>query len=376
VVGGGVVTENPEILLKATACDFAVIAEGEFTIVELMDAITNSGDFSKIEGLAYKTDRGEIKVNQRRKLIENLDEVPRPAYHLFPMDIYLKNQSHSKVLGKQLEMNLITSRGCPFDCNYCYHIFSKGVRYRSIEKVIGEIKFFIQEYQVHSFIFIDETFTINSKRVTEFCEALKKEKIKISWSCYARVSLVEKGLLKLMKESGCYRIGFGIESGSQTILDLMNKRETVEQADRAIKMVRKAGMICGTTFMFGYPGETLETIQETVSFCKKHLIQASFFFTAPYPGTKLYSQVQEKVFRKYKDMDDFLEVLGDAGDFVVNLTDFDDEQLIQLREKTNQAVQKIPFQKIPIYYFQLYEQLGMKLFSKRILINLLKLMKN
>ena len=376
VVGGGVVTENPEILMKATVCDYAVVAEGEITIVELMDAIKNKSDLSKINGLAYKNELGEIIVNPKRELIKNLDEVPMPAYKLFPMDVYLKNQSHSRVLGPQLEMNLITSRGCPFNCNYCYHIFSKGVRLRSIDHVIEEIKFFIEQYHVTSFILIDETFTINAKRVTEFCAALKREKIKITWSCYARVSLVEKDLLKLMKDHGCYRIGFGIESGSQKILDLMNKRETVEQAERAIKMVRKAGLICGTTFMFGYPGETLETIQQTVSFCQKQLIPASFFFTTPYPGTQLYSVVQDKVFGKYKDLDDFLERLGDASDFVVNLTDFDDDELIQLREQTNRAVQKIPYLKRPLYYYQLYEQTGLKLFSKRILKKLLYRMKN
>lgn len=376
IVGGGVVTENPEILLKATVCDYAVVAEGEITIVELLDAIKNKSDLSKITGLAFKNELGEIIVNPKRELIKNLDEVPMPAYHLFPMDVYLKHQSHSRVLGPQLEMNIITSRGCPFNCNYCYHIFSKGVRCRSIDHVINEIKFFIKNYQVTSFIIIDETFTINSKRVTEFCSALKKEKIKITWSCYARVSLVEKELLKLMKDTGCYRIGFGIESGSQKILDLMNKRETVKQAERAIKMIRKSGMICGTTFMFGYPGETLETIQETISFCKKQLIPASFFFTTPYPGTQLYSQVHEKVFLKYKDLDDFLERLGDVTDFVVNLTDFDDQQLIQLRDQANRAVQKIPFYKLPVYYYHLFEQTGLKLLSKRILKIFLKIMKN
>lgn len=370
IVGGGVVTENPEILLKATVADYAVIAEGEITIIELLDAITTNKDLSAVNGLAYKNDEGNIIVNPKRELIKNLDDVPLPAYQLFPMDIYLRNQSHSRILGPQPEMNIITSRGCPFNCNYCYHIFSKGVRYRSIEGVIDEIKFFIKDYNVHSFIFIDETFTINSKRVIAFCEALKREEIKITWSCYARVSLVEKNLLKLMKETGCYRIGFGIESGSQKILDLMNKGETVEQAERAIKMVRKAGMICGTTFMCGYIGETKETMRETVSFCKKHLITTSFFFTTPYPGTQIYSLVEDKVLLKYNNLDNFLETLGDVSDFVVNLTDFSDTELIQLRDQMNRDVQRIPFIQKPRYYYHLYQQLGISLFYKRMMNNL------
>ena len=369
IVGGGVVTENPEILLKATVADYAVIAEGEITIVELLDALISNTDLSEVKGLAFKNDQGNIIINPKRELIKNLDDSPMPAYHLFPMDIYLMNQSHSRILGRQPEMNIITSRGCPYNCNYCYHIFSKGVRYRSINSVIEEIKFFIDSYQVHSFILIDETFTINTKRVTEFCEALKRENIIITWSCYARVSLVEKNLLKTMKEAGCYRIGFGIESGSQKILDLMNKKETVEQAERAIKVVRKSGMICGTTFMCGYIGETKETMRETVSFCKKHLISTSFFFTTPYPGTQLYSIVEDKVLRKYTNLDNFMETLGDVSDFVVNLTDFSDDELIQHRDQMNRDVQKIPLLQKPRYYYYLYQQLGIKLFYKRMINN-------
>lgn len=375
IIGGGVVTENPEVLLKATPADYAVVGEAENTIIELLDGIKQQSELSNINGIAIKGDDGKVVITPKRSLMKNLDEAPLPAYHLFPLDIYLENQSHSRILGKQLEMNIITSRGCPFNCNYCYHIFSKGVRYRSIENVIEEIKLLIKKYNVYSFVIIDETFTINSKRVTEFCNALQREKIKISWSCYARVSLVNEKLLKLMKKTGCYRIGFGIESGSQKILDSMNKRETVEQAEEAIKKVRRSGIICGATFMFGYPGETKETIAETVAFCKKHLIPTSFFFTTPYPGTQLYSIVQDKVLEKFGTLENFLEQLGDVSDFVVNLTDFSDEELTQLRAQSNKYVQKIPLISQPRYYYYLYQQMGFVLFVNRFMSNLSQLAK-
>jgi radical SAM superfamily enzyme YgiQ (UPF0313 family) len=183
---------------------------------------------------------------------------------------------------------------------------------------------------------------------------------------------VEENLLKLMRESGCYRIGFGIESGSPEILEAMNKRETVEQAENAIRLVRKSGMICGTTFMFGYLGETKETIDQTIAFCKKHLITTSFFFTAPYPGTQLYSLVEDKVLQKYHNLDSFLETLGDVSDFVVNLTDFTDDELIKQRNQANKEVQKIPLHKKPRYYYYLYQQLGLNIFTQRLMNNLLR----
>ena len=364
VIGGGVVTENPTPLLSKTPADVAVIGEGENTIKELILKFEENDPLKDINGIAYK-EESKIKINPPRPLIKDLDDLPFPAYELFPMDIYLKNVSHASIIGKKTEMDIITSRGCPYNCKYCYHIFGIGVRSRSVDNVIEEIKYLIDKYKIDSLLMLDETFTIDKKRVNEFCTKLSSEKIDISWSCYARVNLVDREMLDNMRSTGCFRVGYGIESGSQTILDKMEKRVTVEQAKNAIKITREAGLICGMTWMFGYPGETLETLKETIDLCKEMLIFPSFFYTTPYPGSWLYDQVKDKIVEKYGNEENFISVLGNASDFTINLTDFSDEQLHKLKRDTEEMLRKIPIYRYPEYLYSRYQQYGMGLLIKR-----------
>lgn len=359
VVGGGVVTEDPTTLLEAMSADIAVIGEGEITIIEIISAMEENGSLETVKGISYRDKDGQIKINPPQALIEDLSGLPLPAYELFPMDIYLHNVGHASNIGKKTEASIITTRGCPYNCNYCYHIFGKGARVRSIDNVLEEIKLLIDNYNVESLLILDETFTINKKRVTEFCDKLLSEKIVIPWSCYARVNLVTGELLRKMKQAGCYRVNYGIESGSQKILDNMNKKVTVEQAKNAIKLTRSEGLICGTTFMFGYPGEDLETIQETIAFCRELLIMPSFFFTTPYHGTVLYDQVEERILQKYGNKGNFFEQLGDATEFIVNLTDFSDEDLFRLKDEAIKETQKLPIHRYPEFFYIMCKQYGL-----------------
>lgn len=360
VIGGGVVTENPTFLLNKTPADIAVIGEGEITMKELVANLQNNGSFGEIEGIAYRK-RGKIKINPPRPLIKNLDDLPFPAYDLLPMDVYLHNVGHASAIGKKTEMNIITSRGCPYNCRYCYHIFGRGARFRSVDDVIEEIKELQDKYRIDSILLLDETFTINKRRVVEFCNKLILEKIGIPWSCYARVNLVDREMLRKMKRAGCYRVGYGIESGSQQILDKMNKGVTVEQAKRAIRLARKAGLICGTTFMFGYRGENLDTIKETVNFCKELMISPSFFFTTPYPSTELYKEAKDRIIEKYGDEEKFIDVLGDASEFTINLTNFSDDEIVRLKKETEKELRNIPFYRYPELFLILYKQYGLRL---------------
>ena len=365
VVGGGVVTENATLLLSRTPADIAVIGEGETTMKELISTLESDKSLARVKGIAYKKDDQTIKVNQPRPLIKDLDVLPFPAYKLFPMDVYLHNVAHSYVLGKKTEMGIITARGCPYNCHYCYRLFGGGVRIRSIDNVIAEIRHLIGKYKVESIRLSDETFTISKKRVLEFCSKMVLEKVDVPWSCYGRVNLVDRDMLKKMKQSGCYRVGYGIESGSQRILDNMNKRVTVEQAKKAVKLTRSVGLISGTTFMFGYPNETLETIRETISFCQELLLAPSFFFTTPYPSTKLYEQTKDRIIKKYGDEEKFIEALGDAAEFTVNLTDFLDEQLFKLKAETERLLRKKRLRSYVKVMYIRYKQFGLYLLAKR-----------
>ena len=190
------------------------------------------------------------------------------------------------------------------------------------------------------------------------------EKIDIPWTCLARVNLVDREMLKKMKQAGCYRVGYGIESGSQQILDNMNKKVTVEQAKKAIKLTRSMGLLCGTTFMFGYPGESLATVKETIDFCQELLIAPRFFFTTPYPGTKLYDETKERVIRKYGCEEKFIEALGDVSEFTVNLTDFSDEELFKLKEETERRLRKMRMLAYPKLIYMRYQQYGLHLLVK------------
>lgn len=374
VVGGGVVTENPALLLNRTPTDIAVVGEGEITMTEIISSLENNNSLEAVKGIAYKKENNQIKINPPRPLVKDLDNMSLPAYDLFPMDIYLHNVAHASYMGKKTEMGIVTTRGCPYNCNYCYHVFGRGARTRSINNVIEEIRYLMEKYKVESIIILDETFTINKKRVMEFCSKLLSEKIDIPWSCYGRVNLVDQEMLKKMKQAGCYRVGYGIESGSQQILDNMNKKVTIGQAKKAIKLTRNAGLVCGSTFMFGYPGESLETIKETVRFCKELLICPSLFFTTPYPGTKLYEQVKERIIERYGDEEKFIKAMGDVSEFTVNLTDFSDEELFRLREECVKILRQIPLYRYPEYIYIWYKQCGLypliKYFTRRILSKL------
>ncbi len=331
IVGGGVATESPALLLSKTPADVAVVGEGEITMKELVSAFENETGLKEIKGIFYR-EGGEIIQNPPRPLITDLDKLPFPAWHLFPMDVYSHNVELAALIGKKSEMSVITSRGCPFNCSYCFHMFGRGARARSVDNILQEIKELQKRYEVESILFDDETFTISRNRVMEFCNKLLQENIKIPWSCFARVDLVDREMLERMKEAGCYWVGYGIESGSQRILDRMNKGVTVKQAKKAIHLTKEVGLICGTTFMLGYPGENSETITETINFCKELRLTQTFFYTQPYPGTALYEEVKGKIIDRYGDEESFIERLGDATEFVINLTDFSDEELISLKK--------------------------------------------
>lgn len=338
VSGGGFATSCPDLLFERTATDIAVLGEGEETILELCRAIANGSNLRKILGIHFRRD-GEVLRNRARKNIDNLDDVPFPAWDLLPMEIYLKNpiwgdvannsSGFSKDVKVTRSMNIISSRGCPFSCNYCYHLFGRSnYRLRSARNVIEEIEMLVDRYRVDFFGFVDDNMMASEKRLLEFCDLMEKKNFPVTWGCHGRVTSAIPHLLQRMAETGCVWIGYGIESGCQKILDAMNKRSTVARARQAIRDTRKAGIYPNTTFIFGYPGETRETIQETIDFKREMGIECGSFFATPYPGAPLYEQIKDKI----SDEEAFVRSLGNATEFSINLTDFDDATLFDLKK--------------------------------------------
>jgi len=195
------------------------------------------------------------------------------------------------------------------------------------------MKMLYQRYGVKYFHFVDDEFVMRRKFLYEFCEEVKKANLGFTWGCSGRANLMSEDLIATMVNSGCILIGYGIESGSQRMLDAMNKKVTVGQAKQAVKLTQKYLGWADCSFMIGTPGETRETIQETIDFCKElNLVPEVIFFITPYPGTELYRMA--KMMNKIGDEEEYILSLGEQGERIaVNFTDFPDEELMAIKVK-------------------------------------------
>ncbi|MBA7701331.1 Anaerobic magnesium-protoporphyrin IX monomethyl ester cyclase [subsurface metagenome] len=226
--------------------------------------------------------------NPARSKNIDLDSLPFLAYHLLPWRRYKPHPPHGRALPFA---TIITSRGCPYQCSYCSKpVFGNKFRGQSSERVVDEVAYYKDRFGIKEFAFYDDVFTLDKKRAFAIADNIIKRDLKICWTCEARVNLVDKELLRHMRQAGCYAIAYGIESASQEILDILNKGITLEQIEEAIRITREVGMQTVGYFMIGSPGENLETIRKTIQFAKKLKLDfAQFAITTPFPGTELYN---------------------------------------------------------------------------------------
>jgi radical SAM superfamily enzyme YgiQ (UPF0313 family) len=333
ILGGPISIVFPEKILKNSPINIIVKNEGEVTIKNLVEVIKKHGNLRQVKGIVYKDEKGLIVNNKNRPLIKDLDKLPFPARHLLRMDKYISNYfSPLNIKQDVFKMiratSMITSRGCPYNCIFCYKdLWGFKWRGTSASKIVDEIKLLIKEYNINAVFFIDDTFILNRKRVYELCDLLLKENIKIIWGCNGRVNLVDYDILKKMYDAGCRRITFGFESGSQRILNLIRKRTTTEQAKMAVKYCKKIGISVGGYFMIGMLNETKKDIEETIKFAKELDIDFyNFSITCPMPGTALYSMTLEQ----RKNLPSFNDWNFNVN---VNLTsDITDEELIKYQK--------------------------------------------
>lgn len=344
MLGGSVGTSIPKIILEKTEADIVCKGEGEITVVELVNALQNGIDLKTVDGIWFKGQDGKIIINKGRSPVKDLDTIPLPAWDLFPMEIYLKNPVGAPNRNKwidgnndsntPLSMNLNGTRGCPYQCIYCYHDFmGGGYRSRSPENIINEMKILYDRYGVRYFHFIDDEFCLKKSFMFDFCKKLKGTFTKdVSWGCAGRVNLMTEDLVAAMAESGCVLIGYGIESGSQKMLDAMKKGVTVQQAKDAIQLTKKYLGWADCSFMVGTPGENRDTIQETIEFCRDvDLAPEVIFFTTPYPGTALYELALRQ--GKIGNEEEYVLNLGEQGEKIrVNFTELSDDELWKAQE--------------------------------------------
>ncbi len=300
VVWGGLhPTVFPKECVAHPSVDFAVIGEGEQIIRELVEhVIHQKKDFSDVKGIAYKNENGDVFQTGMQELIQDIDSIPFPAYDLIDVKKYHTAPS-KKLSNSESTMNIMTSRGCAFDCIHCISktTWRRKMRFRSAKNVADEMEYCVKTFGVKEFNFMDDLFGINEKRVIEVCEEIKKRNLDAKWVAFARTDTITEPMLKAMKEAGCVKISMGIESGNQDVLNKMRKSLRLEQVKRGIKLMKKHGFEVHSSFMLGNIGDTEETIQDTIRFAKElDLDNATFFITSPYPGTDLYEISRQKGF--------------------------------------------------------------------------------
>lgn len=286
ILGGPHVTAQPTAL-KDSCFDFGVLGEGEETLAELILSLEKKeANFGKIKGLAFRQ-KQKLIINPSRPYLTNLDKLPFPARELLPPLSFYKP---SPSMYRRLPMaTIITSRGCPFRCFFCSRsVFGNFYRTRSPKNVVDEMEILIKNFGAQEIKIQDDTFNVDEERVLEICRLILKRRLKFTWTCLARADLVTYRMLKYLRRAGCWQIAYGIESGNQKVLNTIRKGLSLEKIKRAVKLTHEAGIESRGFFMLGLPGETKETLQQTINLANQlPLDVANFFLTIPFPGTEL-----------------------------------------------------------------------------------------
>jgi len=260
VLGGAITYSIPELILNQTQADIVVEGEAESFIVSLIKKLLKNDTLSKEERI--------IRMD-KKNVVEDLDSLPFPEWSLLDTESYITKSLHAWHSVGMRSFPIMASRGCPYNCNFCCKSLGHKVRMRSSANVAVEIKTAIDIFGIDDIWFIDEEFALTQDRVIELCDALKGLHRKLSFACSMRVDKINDAVLKSMREAGCRRIIYGVESGSQKILNAMAKGFTVEAAERAIIATRKQGIEAYVNFMFAYPGEDEKTIRQTTDFMQR-----------------------------------------------------------------------------------------------------------
>ena len=294
IIGGVHVTALPEETMnKFPEFDIGILGEAEETIIEFLKALDNKKEPDNIPGLIIRTNNG-LKITAKRPFIKNLDSLPMPAWDLLPdMKKYYHLPAWS--LNRSASALLITSRGCSNACTYCDRgCFGNLVRAHSADYVMRMIEELYENYEVRQFRINDDNFILFKPRLKEICQKIIEKKLDIKWSCFGRASNADPDMLALMKRAGCWQISYGVETGSQELHNLENKNLTLGQIEKAIKLTKKAGIRTIGFTMIGHPKETIQTIKDTIKFCKRlALDDFKMVYLTPYPATPLYKEVEK-----------------------------------------------------------------------------------
>ena len=283
---GAHVTERPEAILRQSSARAAILGEPEQTVLEIAQKAPRDEIGSQIQGIAYLKGNQLVKTSPRNRP-PDLNQLPFPAYHLLKMDQYCY-----AFMGKKFAI-LEGSRGCPHHCHFCYlGMYGKRFRQKSLDRLLDEVQYVNREFQVQNIYFMDLEFGLSRNYLISFCKALVELNLGLRWCCQTRVTDVDEEVLRWMKKSGCCLIHFGVESGSDRILEQVQKGITVSDCIQALDLTRRIGIETALFMNFGFPGESPEEMDATVKLAiRLNPTYASFHLIVPFPGTRLARQI-------------------------------------------------------------------------------------
>lgn len=335
VVGGGIISSEPELMLRAFKADFGVIGEGEVTVCELLSTLEKNTDVYAVQGIVFLDD-DRFCMTEARKPIMNLDALPFPDYESLGFSQHLDSFKPSDLyyldyFDHPRGYPVVASRSCPYDCTFCYHPLGRVYRQRSIDSIIEELQEVVPKYRINVLEILDELFSLDDERLRTFCVRLSEFRKtlpwELKWGCQLRVANITDENLRMLRDAGCYNLSLGIESYSKTVLNSMRKKILPEDIHRAVHCILKTDLRLQGNFIFGDPAETMSTAEETLEFWKEHSDAGILLgFVQPYPGSELYRNCLQR------------GIIGDRLDFVkhhlfdtFNMTEIPEEDFFKLR---------------------------------------------
>lgn len=350
ILGGGAATWGHYLFVDEAPIDFLTLGEAEETIISIL-----TGSHENVPGIIHLARKYSFTEKQ---IVSDLDAIPIPSHADFLVAEYLDIQ---KRLTGWRTMPIVASRGCPFLCHFCSPSTNR-LRVRSVGNVIEEMRFLKSNYGADSIYFWDELQFARKPWFEDLCRQMISEKLNLKWIFVTRATLVREKdipLLKFAREAGCVRVAVGIESGSEAMLKTMNKNTSVQEMADALRRVRKAGIKASGSMLLATPGENINTIQSSIDFANKNLLETSFYNLIPLPGAEVY----ERHCRNKKLIPDEKQYIykvsssgGDASNIIMNLTEMDDVTYIAEIARANKSVKKFGLGNA-IRYYGLYDGL-------------------
>jgi len=342
IVGNSVAGSIPEVFLRNSEADIAVIGEGEITTLELLNALSLGSDTREIEGIAYLDNDSFVQTPKRKAC--KVDDLPLTDWDLFDTQKYFQRIDYSMAEGLLVDPNsppiimpVVTARGCAFKCSFCHYVFwHDPYRFRSPENIVREIRRNIEKYDASYFNFWDDLSFGSLRQAERLADEILSSGLDFQWSCTIRADLFgdtrhsyEKRLsvAEKFKQAGCRATSFALESGDPDILEMMNKRIEPKYFEESVKLVREVGLVVSTTVVFGYPIETKATIKKTFEMCERNRLYPSIGYLMPLPGTGMYDYAKKNGY--ITDDDEYLSTLRERQDFGINMTSLTDADLIE-----------------------------------------------